>query len=191
MSLLIPIEIATESNSNLDSDFSSAQTSSSSLDAKEIVLTSADTSKSEKISAHHSLSFDYNKSKSLKSPNKSISLCDSSKPNSNNSLAEESVADFLIRIDSSIAKTKNQVEKMSQKIDENCLEQELNKSERRFRPPKLASSDRNVLSASSSRSLFPFDNDGNLPRVSMSNNHKKVKSSLKRFEKSHEEIFEL
>jgi len=189
LSLLIPIELSIESrtNANLDSDFSSAQTSNSSLESKEI----HHFNNSGKL-PNHSLSFDKGSAtKPLKhsAPNKSTSLCDSSRLNSDNNLAEESVADFLIRIDSSIAKTRNQVEQMSKK-DPNQIEQELNRTTRRFNTPKLAQSERAVLSASSSsRSLFPFDGDDNLPRVSMSNNNrKKVKSSLKRFEKSHEEI---
>ena len=185
MQLLIPIEILTENNSNLDSDLSSAQTSS--LDSKEIVHFSSNFNDIGKIPSFHSLNFDNKKSKSSKSPNKSLSLCDS---HNNNSFTEESIADFLIRIDSSIARTKNQVEKMSKKIDENSFEQEFDASSRRFNTPKLVPSERNITS--SSTSLFPFDSDGNLPCVAMSNNNrKKVKSSLKRFEKSHEEIFEL
>lgn len=138
-------------------------------------------------------------SKHPMSPNKSISLCDSSHldTNSDNNLtAQESVADFLIRIDSSIAKTRNQVEKMSKKIDEGSIEEELNRvtTTKRFNTPKLATSEHSILSSTSSSrsSLFPFDGDGNL-RLSANNNSrlKKVKSSLKRFEKSQEEIFEL
>lgn len=202
-SLLIPIEISIEKNPNFDSDLSSTQTSSSSLNGKDAPWASAKVNDIAKMpTSSHSMTFDQkNKtsSKYPKSPNKSISLCDSSHldTNSDNNLAaQESVADFLIRIDSSIAKTRNQVEKMSKKIDEGSIEEELNRATttKRFNTPKLATSEHSVLSSTSSSrsSLFPFDGDGNL-RLSANNNSrsKKVKSSLKRFEKSQEEIFEL
>lgn len=208
LSLLIPIEVSTEGSSNIDSDLSSAQTSSSSLDGRYPPTAISNSNFASKISSHHSMNFENQHSKhnnnSAKhlahSPNKSKSLCDSSQVDNNrdnNTLTtHESVADFLIRIDSSIAKTKNQVEKMSQKNDINSIEEELFRgSTKRFSTPKLTTSDRSAISASSSsrHSAFPiFDSDGNVPRVVTSNSNKrKVKSSLKRHAKNQEEIFEL
>ncbi|KAI2809772.1 hypothetical protein BLOT_000924 [Blomia tropicalis] len=199
LSLLIPIEIPLGNNStNLDSDLSSPQSSSSSHDTIDIVRSSSindNNINNKKLSTHQSLSFEQKPATAIKcsKPNKSTSLCDSSQFNSDNfKTPEESIADFLIRIDSSIAKTKNQVDKMSQKINDNSIENEFGKSSIRFNPPKLATTDGRVLTESpSSRSIFSFEHESNIPRVSSGNNRRKVKSSMKRMEKSHEEIFEL
>lgn len=208
LSLLIPIEVSIEGSSNIDSDISSAQTSSSSLDGRYPPTAISNSNFASKISTHHSMNFENQHSKNnnsakhlAHSPNKSKSLCDSSQVDNNrdsNTLAtHETVADFLIRIDSSIAKTKNQVEKMSQKNDMNSIEEELYRSStKRFSTPKLTTpSDRSAISASASsrHSAFPlFDGDGNVPRVVTNNSNKrKVKSSLKRHAKNQEEIFEL
>ena len=109
---------------------------------------------------------------------KSNSLCDTTISQ------QESVADFLIRIDSSIARTKNQVENFQKRSNDTSLEQELSHSSR-FNTPRLLSTNTSLYSSSTSKSLF----EETFPRISVNNNRKKI--SLRRLEKSQEEIFEL
>lgn len=114
--------------------------------------------------------------------NKSISFNDSN--HLKKYVENESVADFLIRIDSSIAKTKNKVETLTKRTERDSIEDELNKiNTKKFNTPKL-SSEKISFKPTSSNNIF----DQESVRV---NRNKKIKSSLKKLEKSQEEIFEL
>lgn len=114
--------------------------------------------------------------------NKSISFNDTN--HLQKYVENESVADFLIRIDSSIAKTKNKVETLTKRTERDSIEDELNKiNTKKFNTPKL-SSEKVSFKPTSSKNIFDQDS----VRV---NRNKKIKSSLKKLEKSQEEIFEL
>ncbi|XP_054161960.1 lysM and putative peptidoglycan-binding domain-containing protein 2-like [Oppia nitens] len=110
----------------------------------------------------------------------------------NNGNADESAADFLIRIDSSIAKTKDKVKDMQQnrligthsdddlfRFNHNTDRSALRRHHSSTSRPHSANS-----SANSNHSDFPQ------PLVMMSHK-RKVKSSLKRLEQTQDEIFEL
>lgn len=125
-------------------------------------------------------------------PSKSLSLSDS--PSASSCNQNESAADFLIRIDSSIARTKSQVENLSKRTNDTALEGGLFKSTK-FDTPKLIPKNKKALFSSSSSSTSLFGSSagggGDLPSVSVSNSKKRISTSLKRLEKSQEEIFEL
>lgn len=122
----------------------------------------------------------------LNLPNQSNSLCESSehaKPN-------ESITDFLLRIDSSIATTKTKIEKVAQRIENGSIEEEIHKNNsKKFSEPKLSLQDNAIHQSSSSSTLFPFTSNRDSVRIA-SGNKRKTKS-MKSFEKKQEEIFEL
>lgn len=201
---MIPIE--TETKIQFESDLSSSQSSSSSLDRLKQIPNDQPSSNSHPISSS-SPKFEYRNSQSFDSvrianrdnkankdsklTNKSISFSDKNHLNKD----DESVADFLIRIDSSIARTKNQVENLSKRVSSDMsIENELNRiNSKKFNPPsRILSSSTSFRASSKSNSnsnIFDQHQD-NVPHVTV-NRNKKIKSSLKRLEKSQEEIFEL
>lgn len=203
-SILVPIE--TETKIQFDSDLSSSQSSSSSLDpckriSNDQFKSHPQSLKSPKFECRNSYSFDSvqimttnrdNKAnKDLKLTNKSISFSDTNHMNN----GAESVADFLIRIDSSIAQTKNQMENLSKRVASDIsIENELNRiNTRKFNSPsRISTSFRSSSTSNSNSNIFDQHQD-NIPNVTVNNsrNNKKIKSSLKRLEKSQEEIFEL
>ena len=112
----------------------------------------------------------------------------------NGSETDESAADFLIRIDSSIAKSKDKVKVMQQNrltgthSDDDLFR--LNHSAQRSGLRRHHSNSSRPHSANSSVSQRQIVTDFPQPLVRMSHK-KKVKSSLKRLERTQDEIFEL
>lgn len=114
--------------------------------------------------------------------------------NNSEEVDDESAADFLIRIDSSIAKSKDKVKVMQQNrmsgthSDDDLFR--INHSTNKCGLRRHHSSTSRPHSANSSSSLNDIQTDLSQPIVVMTHG-RKVKSSLKRLEKTQDEIFEL
>ncbi|KPM07490.1 hypothetical protein QR98_0059840 [Sarcoptes scabiei] len=193
-SIVIPIEI--KSKIQFDSDISSSHSSQSSLEPCSYQTKGNSHLNDEaidNISNHckksnlNSQSFDIIQSDKL-DRHKNILISSKSSSLGENQCSDctesiESVSEFLLRIDSSIARTKNQVENFSKKVADNSLEDELNRiNPRKFNPPKLIDCDQKLFTSNSSRTIF---------ENGTSSRSKKIESSLKRLKKSQGEIFEL
>ncbi|XP_035204828.1 lysM and putative peptidoglycan-binding domain-containing protein 2-like [Stegodyphus dumicola] len=101
---------------------------------------------------------------------------------------EESAADFLIRIDSHIAQTKDKVLKLQNKVV--YSEDDLHNSRDGFSSRLSYQYKRNSLTGSSSLSNLNVD-PSLTPQAVVMTKGRKVRSSLKKLEKQQDEIFEL
>ncbi|XP_055952770.1 lysM and putative peptidoglycan-binding domain-containing protein 2-like isoform X3 [Argiope bruennichi] len=101
---------------------------------------------------------------------------------------EESAADFLIRIDSHIAQTKDKVQRLQNKVV--YSEDDLHNSRGGFSSHMGYQYQRNNLSGSSSLSNLNVD-PSLTPQTVVMTKGRKVRSSLKKLEKQQDEIFEL
>ncbi|GIX83964.1 lysM and putative peptidoglycan-binding domain-containing protein 2 [Caerostris extrusa] len=101
---------------------------------------------------------------------------------------EESAADFLIRIDSHIAQTKDKVQRLQNKVV--YSEDDLHNSRDGFSSHMSYQYQRNNLSGSSSLSNLNVD-PSLTPQTVVMTKGRKVRSSLKKLEKQQDEIFEL
>ncbi|GIX94666.1 lysM and putative peptidoglycan-binding domain-containing protein 2 [Caerostris darwini] len=101
---------------------------------------------------------------------------------------EESAADFLIRIDSHIAQTKDKVQRLQNKVV--YSEDDLHNSRDGFSSHMGYQYQRNNLSGSSSLSNLNVD-PSLTPQTVVMTKGRKVRSSLKKLEKQQDEIFEL
>jgi hypothetical protein len=137
----------------------------------------------------------------LKNGFKMASLLVSSHQQSNNldnyetnEREDESAADFLIRIDSSIAKSKDKVKVMQQnRMSGTHSDDDLFRAHHSSHHSGLRrhhSSTSRPHSATSSSSLNDIQTDCSQPIVMMTSG-RKVKSSIKRLERAQDEIFEL
>ncbi|GFR04363.1 lysM and putative peptidoglycan-binding domain-containing protein 2 [Trichonephila clavata] len=101
---------------------------------------------------------------------------------------EESAADFLIRIDSHIAQTKDKVQRLQNKVV--YSEDDLHNSRDGFSSHMSYQYQRNSLTGSSSLSNLNVD-PSLMPQTVVMTKGRKVRSSLKKLEKQQDEIFEL
>ncbi|GFS45237.1 lysM and putative peptidoglycan-binding domain-containing protein 2 [Nephila pilipes] len=101
---------------------------------------------------------------------------------------EESAADFLIRIDSHIAQTKDKVQRLQNKVV--YSEDDLHNSRDGFSSRMSYQYQRNSLTGSSSLSNLNVD-PSLTPQTVVMTKGRKVRSSLKKLEKQQDEIFEL